>query len=68
MAGREHPDRDVYDYNGLREPGAVRRRDSEIGPARVIIDRRRAGDYVPPARTAAPSTAVARLWWGVAKW
>jgi hypothetical protein len=42
--------------------------DSEIGPARVIIDRRRVGDYVPPARAAASSAAIARLWWGVAKW
>ena len=62
MAGSKHADRDVYDYNGLREPGQSADEDSEIGPARVIIDRRRAGDYVPPAR----STAAARLWWGVA--
>ena len=42
--------------------------DGEIEPMRVIIDRRRVGDYVPPAQMAGPSAAVARLWWGVAKW
>ena len=42
--------------------------DGEIGTARVIIDHKRVGDYVPAGPSGPSLAAVARLWWGVAKW